>query len=120
MIKAKYLMLLILFISLCMSCRHGVNIILENKSDTVFDSILIQTDFNKMKLKKIKKNESHTLFVNFKNSKHKGDGVFILQMFDNGQVKNQQFGYFSNGIPPSDNFIIEIYNDTIIIKECFN
>lgn len=53
MIKTKYLMLLILFISVCTSCQHGVNIVLENKSDTVFDSVLIQTDFNKVKLEKM-------------------------------------------------------------------
>ena len=54
--------------------------------------------------------------MNFKNSKHKGDGIFILQMFENDKVKSQQFGYYSNGIPPSDDFIIKIYNDTIIIN----
>ena len=118
--KTKYL-LLFLFTSMLGSCRFGTNIILENRSNTDIDSLFIHTDFNKIKLNKIEKNKSHSLFVNFNNSKHKGDGIFVLQIFENGKVKKtQQFGYFSNGIPPSHDFIIKIYNDTIQIESVFD
>ncbi len=117
--KTKYL--LIIFISVCFSCRNGVNIVLENKSDTVIDSVLIGTGFNKIKLEKIEKNKLHEFFVDFRNYKHGKEGIFNVIIFNNGEVKNvQQFGYYSHGIPPSYDFIIRIETDTILIKHIAN
>jgi len=105
----------------CFSCRNGVTILLENKSDDVIDSVLIHTGFNKIKLEKITKNELHEFFVDFRNIKHGKDGVFYLSVFDNGEIKNsQQFGYYSFGIPPSHDFNIIIETDTILIKHIAN
>ncbi|MBN4047101.1 hypothetical protein JYU05_00990 [bacterium AH-315-P13] len=117
--KPKYL--LIIFMSVCFSCRNGVNIVLENKSDTVIDSVLIHTGFNKIKLEKIRKNELHKFFVDFRNHKHGKEGVFSVIIFNNGKIKNHQgFGYYSYGIPPSYDFNIRIETDTILIKHIAN
>lgn len=117
--KAKYL--LIIIISVCFSCRNGVNIVLENKSDTVIDSVLIHTGFNKIKLEKIRKNELNEFFVDFRNFKHGKEGIFDVRVFNNGEIKNfQQFGYYSHGIPPDFDFNIKIETDTILIKYIAN
>lgn len=112
-IKNTLILIFVLYVST--SCRNGVNITIENKCDFLLDSLFIQTDFNSKKIGRTEIDQSYKFFVNFKDAKHKGDGIFILNLFSQGKVRSQQFGYFSNGIPPSYDFDIKIYNDSIKI-----
>ena len=113
--KVSFILFLFLAIIILISCKYGTDITVENKSDSIIDSIIVQSDFNKIKIKKLEKDELDTFFIDFKNSNHKGDGIFGIQLFNNRKMYNQQFGYFSNGVPSSNDFYISIYNDTIII-----
>lgn len=112
--KVKYILfafqLLLLF-----SCDYGTNLTITNNSDNPIDSIIVATDFNSLALKELKSMETKTVFLDFKNNHHQGDGIIRLVVYKNRKIKSSQFGYYSNGVPPDDDFVIKILNDTILI-----
>lgn len=47
----------------------------------------------------------------------KTDGAYEIEFLRNGQIEKKKFGYYTNGYPINEKFIIEIYDLEIYIKE---
>ena len=103
-------------ILLLSSCEYGTSVTITNNTAAIIDSIIVSTGFYSDKLENIGEQNSKTIFLNFQGNTQKGDGIISLEIFKNGKIRSSQFGYFSNGIPPDDEFFVEIFNDTIIIR----
>ncbi|MCG8762304.1 hypothetical protein G1K46_06050 [Tenacibaculum finnmarkense] len=112
----KFLITIIIILIVFISCEYGVNIKINNDTSQKIDSVYITNYFKTIKIREFKTNKNYKFFIDFKNNKHKGDGVFILSLFKDNVKKHYQFGYFSNGIPPNEDINVIIKKDTILFK----
>lgn len=113
----KIFLLIIIAIIILTSCEHGVNINIQNKTSKMIDSIFIQNDFKTIKIKEVDINKNLHFFIDFTNNKHRGDGIFSLYVYKNGIKRKKDFGYYSNGIPPNNNFKITVYKDIVKVEQ---
>jgi len=111
----KKLFFYLLFILLS-SCQYGIDFEVKNDTNNKIDSLIINNGFNSMKLYNIMTMEKKKGFLDFDKNNPKHDGLHNIQIFMQNSVRRQAFGYFSNGIPSVDSYVIRIKNDTIIIK----
>lgn len=111
----KILYFLPLFVFL--SCTSGVNIEITNNSKTDVKKIVIKTGFSSHDLDSLKINEAKKIFIPFNNKEVRFDGVMGLSIYKSNTTTSSdyKFGYYSNGIPPSDMEII-IKHDTVLFK----
>ncbi len=102
-----------------MSCSYGVDFQIENHSSEPIKDLSITT-FNTVYIDSIGLKETKTIFLDFKSDKKHTDGGFRIK-YEIDTVKYlRSFGYYSNGIPPSHDFNIKIYNDSIKIESVFD
>lgn len=98
------------------SCKYGTNITIKNESSSKIDSLLIEGGGSILKHQNIEIGESFRSFVDFRKIKQKGEGVLVLKYYKKNKKELHHFGYFSNGIPPSNDIKIFIKKDTILFK----
>lgn len=101
----------------CQQIRTEVEFIIINKTPSYVDSIMITNWDSKTISETIQRNDSTILNLDFKNNKQKGDGSYSISFYSGKKKYSKGFGYFSNGNPTNSNYRIEIYNDTIVVKE---
>ncbi len=118
LLKISFLFLIIVV----NSCnKFGTDFVIRNGIEKTIDSIAISNGFNKITIEELKKDEKRKGFIDFKINKPKNDGAYFVQVFDkNKTIYRQPFGYYSNGIPSGSTYHIEIYKDTLIIREHFD
>ncbi len=100
---------------LFISCSHGVSFQIHNNTKSKIDSVKISGGSNIM-FYEIKPYKTVNKFMDFKNSRSMTDGAFKIEIFKKDQVRQQYFGYISNGIPQNSGFLLEISKDTVKIK----
>jgi len=117
--KTKHFIILIILSISITSCKYGVNITVENNSHELIDSLIIRNDFFKVKHLSLKKNQRFKTFVDFRlDSNKNNDGVFNLTFYSNQNTHiYNNFGYYSNGTPPSQDLIIKVQNDSIFVVQ---
>lgn len=97
-----------------MGCSFGVDFQIENHSSETIKDLSIAT-FNTVYIDSIGLNKTKTIFLDFKSDKRHTDGGFRIKYSKGSEKYSFGFGYYSNGIPLDDGYIIKIYNDTIEI-----
>ncbi len=102
-----------------MSCSYGVDFQIENHSSKPIKDLSIAA-FNTVYIDSIGLNETKIIFLDFKSDRKYTDGGFRIKYNIDTIKYLRGFGYYSNGIPPSHNFIIKIYNDSIKIESVFD
>lgn len=103
--------------SLMISCsKFGVEVTINNDSGSPLDSAIVTNGYDVVSFIKLGSDEKSTDFLQF-SDKVKTDGSYGVKIFKNGQVRIFPFGYYSNGIPSSESFKINIENDTINVDE---
>jgi len=114
--KLAFLSFLFAVIS-CNNFSNSINVEIANNTKEVIKNIQFATSENKEVLtfeelkpgKKIKK----VLAMD----KNKEDGHYTLQFTDkNGNIKQLNSGYYSNGKPLESEIIVSVEKDTILIK----
>lgn len=107
---------IIIFISLNSCIRDNPKIKIQNKSSIILDSVLVYvTPENKTVFKNINISEIKRGIISFKNVPNT-DGGYLVQVFKNGDlIKENGFGYYTNGKSLDYGFNITIKNDTILV-----
>ncbi|TYB78799.1 hypothetical protein [Bizionia myxarmorum] len=109
--------LFILFIfALITSCSYGVDFEIQNNTNTQIDSLTITNGFNTVKIFDLKPQEIYKTFLDFKEYNPKQDGSFGVHVYSENSVRAELFGYYSNGIPLTKSYKLEIKKDTILVK----
>mgnify|MGYP003111225497 CR=1 FL=1 len=98
------------------SCNYGVDFEIQNSTNSLLDSIILTNGFNNAKVFDLKPQKTKEIFLDFKVNNPNQDGLYGIQVFSNKVLRGQYFGYYSNGIPSSENYIIEIKKDTILVE----
>lgn len=105
----------VLFLGSCV--RDSPLFILKNESTKTFDSIEIYTsDRLKTVMKSVRPKDVRDgeIFFDARNNK---DGCYKLALFQNDSIiRNDCFGYYTNGASLDYRFEIIITNDSIIVK----
>lgn len=121
MIHNKTLFFIVLLLISLFSCKDllkkEVRITIINKTENHIDSLVVTNWIQEAKVNRINKNDSIEFNLGFENNKANGDGSYAVSYFLNDKIHLEDFGYYSNGIPTSSTYRIEIYSDTLIIKE---
>lgn len=120
MIMKRNICFLILITSLFISCDYGVNIQIENNCTESITDLSITNGFNTAFLDSVKFNETKNVFLDFKSNRKHSDGNYKIKYKKGDEQYSRLFGYYSNGAPVEDNYIIKIYNDTIQIESGFD
>ncbi|APG65181.1 hypothetical protein LPB136_07405 [Tenacibaculum todarodis] len=105
--------ILVLIFSFFVSCKfYKENVMFEikNNSNSVLDSLIIQPNYSNFI--SLKSGETKKYIVNM-NKVSKGDGAYVLQYKINDERKSYAFGYFTNGIPFDDYFIVTIEKEKV-------
>lgn len=97
------------------SCQNGQNCTVINNSDSQIENIVFSNGFDSINQNVLKQKEQTPLFLGFKTTTN-NDGVYLFRFTQNGKLESRTFGYYSNGIPNETPFIIEIKNDTFVIR----
>jgi len=113
----QFIILIILLSISINSCKNGVAIIVDNNSNELIDSLIISNDFFKVKHLSLKKNQRFKTFADFNLNNNKNDGIFNLTFYSNKKTQRFNFGYYSNGTPPSKDLIIKVLNDSIYVVQ---
>jgi len=88
-----------------------------NYSDEQFDSIVLYTNHRSQTLEKVFPESSHKGRLSFDPST-KGDGMYGIDLYQKDSiVRFQSWGYFTNGASLNYSFRIELFQDSIVIKE---
>lgn len=120
MIKYKNTLIFFLF-NLLLSCQNTANkkveIIVENKTEVNIDSLSVTNWIDEFKINEFKKHDSVKIELGFENPHFKGDGSYAVSYYIKGVKKFKDFGYYTNGYPTNSIYTLEIYHDTLIIKE---
>ncbi len=113
--KKIKLYLLISFLIVCFSCKNGTTLTIHNESGKELKNVTIETGFTTIKVEQLKIGETKNVFVDFDKNTSKSDGIMRLNI---KEVKDTyyEFGYFSNGVSPSEDIRIFIKKDTIEFK----
>jgi len=102
-------------ILLFISCSYGVSFQIHNNTNSKIDSVKISGG-SSIVFYDIKPNKTVNKFMDFRNTRSMNDGAFTVEIFKKDQVRRQNFGYISNGIPQNSSFMLEIKKDTVKIK----
>lgn len=112
----KKSLLIIIIIVFCKSCIpiNEPKLIIENNSNTTFDSIKVYTSIKLptsfYSLKPNQKTNGSILF----DKTNKDDGCYKIIIYSKGHIfKRECFGYFTNGASLNREFSIKIEKDTI-------
>lgn len=117
--KAKWTILLIVIIMgivLYFIYNPSIGIIIKNNSDTIIDSVIVSNGIDKVNFSNIKPKQTIKDKMYFSNAV-KSDGGYRAEVYQNGKMIEQGFGYYTNGSPLSDQLEILILNDTIKATE---
>lgn len=121
MTQNKILFFIVILLVFLLSCKDLLKkesrITIINKTDTHIDSLVVTNWIEEAKANRINRNDSMEFNLGFENNKVNGDGSYAISYFLNDKIHLEGFGYYSNGIPTNSTYKIEIYNDTLIIKE---
>lgn len=98
-----------------MGCSFGVDFQIKNYSTEPIRDLSITNGFNTVYLDSIGLNETKTIFLDFKSDRKHSDGDYRIKYKKGIEEYSSGFGYYSNGMPLDDGYIMKIYNDTIII-----
>ncbi|AMC10252.1 hypothetical protein Lupro_02835 [Lutibacter profundi] len=112
----KNLISIIVLASLIGCIRDNPKIKIQNKSSVKLDSVIVYaTSQDKTVFKNIEIREKKQGIISFKNVP-KTDGGYLIQVFKDGNlIKENGFGYYTNGGSLNYGFNIMIKNDTILI-----
>lgn len=113
----KYLYVILLSLILNGCSNFGTNFIIENKTSSKIDSLVISNGFNSVAIDKLNINEKTIIFLDFTKNKTNADGNYSIKYKLNNKYSVSPFGYYTNGIPLSEEINIQILEDTIIIKD---
>lgn len=114
----KKVIILFITLSTLISCllRDDPIIKIKNNSDKTIDSIeVFAYPTHKTIFKDIKPNKKVKGIIKLYGLSN-NDGGYIIKTYSNNQMKQQGFGYFTNGGSLDYGFKAFIENDTIIIK----
>jgi len=115
--KIIFIILLVFLFSCKDSPGKEVEITVINKTETYIDSIVVTNWIEDAKVNRINMKDSMEFNLGFENIKVKGDGSYGISYYLNDKKYFNAFGYYSNGIPTNSTYTIQIYNDTLIVKE---
>ncbi|MBO0324183.1 hypothetical protein J0X14_17875 [Muricauda sp. CAU 1633] len=102
---------------LWVSCDYGVDFEVQNETDKNIDSLIITNGFDSLKLYDIDSGEKKLGFLDFNKKTPKQDGAYTVQLFTKDSSIKKPFGYYSNGLPLVDSYVIILKKDSIYIKE---
>ncbi|HCF64190.1 MAG TPA: hypothetical protein DEU93_08570 [Chitinophagaceae bacterium] len=108
----------ILFMAMgLLGCQQKqIHFMVQNSTDTNFDSIIIQ-GLGNLHFNQLKKRTATFGIMDYSESKTSTDGGYKITLFENENNKVMHFGYYSNGIPTCTSYRIEILKDTIQVEE---
>jgi hypothetical protein len=101
-----------------LSCKHGVEFIIENRRDSTVKNILIANNDPDatISIDSITKGSIYRGFLSFKNNP-KVDGSYSIKINNNKSVRdNFGISYYSNGTPLDEKIHLTIYNDSNVVK----
>lgn len=100
------------FLTVLFSCKNGTNIKIINESGKELKNVIIESGFNKTNIDLLKVGEIKNVFIDFNENNSKNDGVMGLKI---KEISNDyhMFGYYSNGIPSSQDVVILVKKDTV-------
>ena len=111
---------LFLIVLNCCSSSPKVNFTVTNFSGHVIDSLIIDNGFDFLVLRDIGENEEIECVLSFSDKVFKGDGLHQVQAYGDDIELQKRFGYFSNGAPTVNKYLIRIYQDSISTVSGFN
>jgi len=114
----KKITILFIVLSTLISCLFRDNPIvkIKNSSNKTIDSIeIFAYTSHKTVFKNVKPNERVKGIIELNNLSN-NDGNYNIKVYSNNLMKQQSFGYFTNGASLDYQFNIAIEKDTILIK----
>ncbi|PZR21232.1 MAG: hypothetical protein DI539_08640 [Flavobacterium psychrophilum] len=109
----------LLFAAFLISCsKPVVSLEVENHSGNEVDSLIVSNGYDYWSYGKIGINEKIKGKLIF-SEKVRNDGGYQLTIFRNNKIKSFRYGYYTNGLPSSNQIDIEIEKDTVKMNEIF-
>jgi hypothetical protein len=104
--------LIIIFIR----CESGINISVTNKTESKIENLSISNGFNVSTIDSLNPNMTKHLDLDFKKNNTKSDGNYFIKYKYKNEIKVFPFGYYSNGVPSTNEVSVFILNDSIHVE----